>query len=388
MGRTATGSLETRRTNSGITYYARFTAFDKRWRIKLGDTAHGMTARRADEELQAIVSDVRRGRWLPERGDEQRRPLQATQTFHELASRWLEDREHDLSPSGHADYSWQLQNHLLPFFHEHYPLEITASEVDRLRTHLLGKRLSATSVNKCIRLLAQVLDTAMDYGLIEANPARNRRRYARRPPKRPVWLDRPEQIAAMLDAAKELDASPGARTSGREAFVAVLVIGGLRISEACQLRWRSIDFHNDLVRVEKVGKTSASFREVDMFPALRRRLEVERLRRPGNSPNDRVFTTATGNPRTKDNARQRIILPVVHRADERLVAAGLTPLPEGVSAHKLRHTYASLLVAMGYDPATVQEQLGHSDARFTLNAYTHQMRRGSDERQALSELLT
>jgi len=42
---------------------------------------------------------------------------------------------------------------------------------------------------------------------------------------------------------------------------------------------------------------------------------------------------------------------------------------------------------MGYDPATVQEQLGHSDARFTLNAYTHQMKRGATDRAALAALL-
>ena len=47
----------------------------------------------------------------------------------------------------------------------------------------------------------------------------------------------------------------------------------------------------------------------------------------------------------------------------------------------------SLLISMGYDPATVQEQLGHSDARFTLNVYTHQMRRGVEDRALLAKLL-
>jgi len=182
-----------------------------------------------------------------------------------------------------------VTKHLLPFFHRHYPLEITASEIDRLRSGLLAKGLSATSVNKCIRLLAQILDTAEDYGLIEANPARNRRRYAKRAPKRPVWLDRPEQISAMLDAAAGLDRAPTRQTDGREAFIAVLLLAGLRISEACELRWRALDFHNDLIRGEQVGKTAASFREGDLFPALRSRLESERDRREPPRVTDRVF---------------------------------------------------------------------------------------------------
>jgi len=55
--------------------------------------------------------------------------------------------------------------------------------------------------------------------------------------------------------------------------------------------------------------------------------------------------TSSGKPRDKDNARQRIIVPVVAAADEILLAGGSAPLPAGVTAHKLRHTFASLLIA-------------------------------------------
>ncbi len=386
MARPATGRLEQRTTSQGVSYTARFSAFGRRWHIKLGDSSGGMTAASAEHAMQAILADVRRGRWLPER-DEHQRPVEATQTFHELASDWLEGRRRDLTVHGYNDYHWQLTNHLLPFFVRHYPLEITAPEIDRLRAHLLDHGLSGTSVNKCIRLLAQILDVAEDYGLASGNPARNRRRYAKRAPKSPVWLDRPEQIVALLEAATLMDAASSARTQGREAFIAVLLLAGLRISEACELRWRAIDFHNDTIRVEQVAKTAASFREIDLFSGLRRRLEHERQRRGEVRPGDRVFVTSAGTPRDRHNARQKIIIPVVEKADGLLLAENMSPLPVGVTAHKLRHTFASLLIAMGYDPATVQEQLGHSDARFTLNVYTHQMRRGAGDRAQLAKLL-
>lgn len=76
-----------------------------------------------------------------------------------------------------------------------------------------------------------------------------------------------------------------------------------------------------------------------------------------------VFATANGTPRDKDNARQRIIRPVIERADKLLDERGQSPLPAGVTAHKLRHTYASILIALGGDPAYVMGQLGHADAR-------------------------
>ena len=38
---------------------------------------------------------------------------------------------------------------------------------------------------------------------------------------------------------------------------------------------------------------------------------------------------------------------------------------------QLRHTFASLLVALGTDPGAVMDQLGHEDAAFTLRVYRH-----------------
>jgi hypothetical protein len=57
------------------------------------------------------------------------------------------------------------------------------------------------------------------------------------------------------------------------------------------------------------------------------------------------------------------------RADELLEARSSIPLPKGLSPHKLRHTFASVLVACGEDPASVMYQLGHVDPTFTLRVY-------------------
>jgi integrase len=72
----------------------------------------------------------------------------------------------------------------------------------------------------------------------------------------------------------------------------------------------------------------------------------------------------------------------VRRADELLDERGQQPLPEGVTAHKLRHTFTSILFVRGVDPPTVMQQLGHTDAAFTLRVYAHAMRRDDDPRSA------
>ncbi len=286
-----------------------------------------------------------------------------------------------------ANYEWQLVHHLLPYFARHRLSQITVQEVDRYRHRKVAEgRLSPKSIDETIARLAQILEVAVEYEIVDRNPAAGPKRKIKAARRRPVHLDAANQIEAVLEAAGELDAGANARTGGRRPFVATLVFGGLRISEACQLRWRDVDLANGRLRVGE-AKTDAGVREVDLLPALRDELATHKAAAGAVTANDLVFATATGTPRDKDNARERVIRPVVKRADELLEQRGQHPLPAGVTAHKLRHTYASILIALGGDPSYVMGQLGHADARFTLSVYTHQMRRGDGERQALARLV-
>jgi len=63
----------------------------------------------------------------------------------------------------------------------------------------------------------------------------------------------------------------------------------------------------------------------------------------------------------------------VDRANRNLTKAGYVPLPEGITPHRLRHTFTSVLGALGTDPRTM-ELLGHTDPHFTLGVYGHSMR--------------
>jgi integrase len=68
----------------------------------------------------------------------------------------------------------------------------------------------------------------------------------------------------------------------------------------------------------------------------------------------------------------------VAAANERLIEAGEVPLPEGLTPHKLRHTFASILV---------MDQIGHTDAGFTLRVYRHGMRRDRAAKDRLQRLV-
>ena len=68
-------------------------------------------------------------------------------------------------------------------------------------------------------------------------------------------------------------------------------------------------------------------------------------------------------------------------------AVAAAKLPPNTRFHDLRHTFASLLVALGVDPGAVMDQLGHTDPSFTLRVYRHGMRRDQASRKALRELV-
>jgi integrase len=64
-------------------------------------------------------------------------------------------------------------------------------------------------------------------------------------------------------------------------------------------------------------------------------------------PDDPVFVTSSGKPRSRHNLRQDVVDAVMIHANRLVEQPGLQPLPLGITPHKLRHTYASILVAIG-----------------------------------------
>ncbi|HSZ69174.1 MAG TPA: tyrosine-type recombinase/integrase [Solirubrobacteraceae bacterium] len=58
----------------------------------------------------------------------------------------------------------------------------------------------------------------------------------------------------------------------------------------------------------------------------------------------------------------------VAEANKQLKAAALPPLPR-LTPHGLRWTFGSLMYALGEDPGTVMDEMGHTDQALALQAY-------------------
>jgi integrase len=173
----------------------------------------------------------------------------------------------------------------------------------------------------------------------------------------------------------------------------------MRQGELLGLKWADLDFQAELPHVrrslaqvpgrgpvEQEPKTKASRRSLHLIPealdALKRqRVRVAELKLragPEWEEHDYVFPNTRGGALNQSNLLHRGFYPT-------LVRAGLPR----VRFHDLRHSVATYLFAMKKHPKAVQEALGHSEIRTTLDIYTHPASEAQvDALSALQRLFT
>ena len=230
--------------------------------------------------------------------------------------------------------------------------------------------LSSTTINYMHAILKQALQQAVDDGLVYKNIATS----VVKPSKvrfHPQTLNT-EQVKKFLQSNK-----------GSKYYSAFLVecYTGLRRGELLGLRWKDIDLEGKLLSVQqglvrtKNGlsinepKTTASRRTIPLTDEVVQELKQHRKRQleerllTGSSyyDLDLVFSSHIGKPLDPRSFTKRF--------QEGLRVAGL---PE-IRFHDMRHTHATILLEMKQNVKVIQERLGHTTIRMTLDTYSHML---------------
>lgn len=263
-----------------------------------------------------------------------------------------------------------------------HPRDMGASHIQSFLTMLASERRASSSTHSqalsaLLFLYRDVL--GMDLPWLQDL---DRPRYARR---LPTVLTQDE--VALLLAAME----------GEVQLVARLLYGtGMRLLEALRLRVKDVDFdHNAIVvREAKGNKDRVVMLPQSLVRDLRAQLALARSAydadlRSGHAGVDVpqalekkypllgqnwgwfwIFPAAgvSTDPRTGVIRRHHLHDERLHRALKKAAAA--SGVIKRVSAHTLRHSFATHLLQAGTDIRTVQELLGHSDVSTTM-IYTH-----------------
>jgi integrase len=179
-------------------------------------------------------------------------------------------------------------------------------------------------------------------------------------------------------------------------MLATLIYAGLRISELLAMRWRDVDLAGGWITVGE-AKTDAGVRKIRIRGALRDELLQCRHRHQDAPQAAYTFPTSEGGRMSPENFRNRVLgrpaaeevkgTGAIGLANTTLEAAGLPPLPVKLTPHSLRRTFCSLLYALGEDPGTVMDEMGHTNEGLALRIYRQAMRRDENEKAALAALV-
>jgi Phage integrase, N-terminal SAM-like domain len=228
-------------------------------RMPLGNSGEGWDEVRVESARRQLLAKIELGLWQPGRGTARDGP-ETEPTFRELATDWLRDRTRNpaIRPRTIELNESQLTRYLLPFFGELLPSQITPQKIKQYRRQIhednahigatassgqplqdarSGRRvrtLGNESINKTLRVLAQILDEAEDASWIDRNPARNPRlREPLERRRRAGALDL-DEFVSLLEAASQLDGSGHTlRTLERAQTVRAL-------RDGAGLEWRAI----------------------------------------------------------------------------------------------------------------------------------------------------
>ncbi len=150
------------------------------------------------------------------------------------------------------------------------------------------------------------------------------------------------------------------------AILEVLYSAGLRVAELVSRDIMDLDFETEMLRVRGKGNKERlvpvgrpAIEAVLAWLPLREQLIADRARRGRNVEKKALFLNGRGS-RLTSRSVERLVKAYGERAG----------IPQIVTPHALRHSFATHLLEMGADLRSVQELLGHSSLS-TTQRYTH-----------------
>ncbi|MFV3388398.1 tyrosine-type recombinase/integrase [Pseudomonas sp. NY15364] len=300
-------------------------------------------------------------------------PAGGTPGFGEYAQLWLDSRE--ITSGTRLNYKSALNIYWMP--------HLALTRIDLITPTLLRRIVAGTEwtspgvKRNAIVKLAAIMRSAVGDGLLQKNPAESMEL-----PKRAKKEVDPFELAEaerIIDRLYQTEHWPSLIYAALFEF---LFFTGLRISEALALQWQDVDWSRRTVHVRRtvaLGELEERTKTgSDRFVLLNQRAlralwfakvyADRRLLGVG-----RVTSTPHVFPPSKGQVHVKQTSNVHHQWRPTLQALGIRYRPP----YNCRHTYATMCLMSGLNPAFIAQQLGHS-VQMLLSTYARWINSTSD----------
>jgi integron integrase len=283
-------------------------------------------------------------------------------------------------------YSEWIKRYIL-FHNKRHPNEMGKQEIEAFLSHLVVNRNVAPSTqnqafNAILFLYEQVLEKSMPEDISAIR--------SKKPARVPTVMT-PEETRRVISAMQ-----------GTHQLMAEVLYGcGLRLIECVRLRVKDIDFALNQVIVrdgkghkDRITVLPRKFRQsIQVHLIDVRKLHEKDLQEgygrvflpyalarkfPGADRQwgwQYVFPSKTLSVDPRSGIRRRHHIHGSSMRKSLKAAARQAGIVKPISCHTLRHSFATDLLANGYDIRTIQDLLGHKDVSTTM-VYTHVLNRG------------
>ncbi len=313
-------------------------------------------------------------------------------TFGELMSEWLlVFKKSAVSPRTFEGIIINYRLHIEPQIGNMKLYDIDTFVIQKVINNLIDQGYSNNVIKKNKHLISQFFEYAIDNKWVIVNPTL---KVKIRVHDRKVY-DRSEKYKALPPEVriKFLEALNKDESNFIKPICIVLMFAGLRIGEACALKWKNVDFENKTLKVERtittipkfdsdgnilnrvtvIGdtKTTCSVREIPIADIVVETLKTwkdkQALRQKTNkevkadltAPTSFIFANDDGSVRTYSGCRM-----IFDRFKRR---NGLDKY--NIHFHGLRHTFSNMFFEMNENPKVIQQLLGHRDVKTTITVY-------------------
>jgi integrase len=321
------------------------------------------TRKEADKAKRETLTSMDRGEYVEP----------SALTLAKWLNTWLQEyAAPSVRASTLAAHGEIIRLHLAPAFPKMLLQGLRTEHIQAFINRQVRHGYAPATVKRQMATLKTALKQAVKNQLITRNPAE----YVNMPK-----MEQKEIKSLTIEEVISLKRVIPDDTEGR---ALLFILGtGLRVSEACGLRWcdvsaegihvNQITYTLNKKRVYEAPKTRAGKRFIPLTDKLQAILDTQRQAQrrervkagaawQGGEPGKKeqsVFATEVGTPADRSNISRKL------RAC--LDTAGL----EHRGVHALRHTFASIWAQSGVDVETLSEVIGHTKVAFTMQTYVH-----------------